>query len=86
MEKFEGFTNKATWTISLWINNDEYLNSYWQDQIKHDPDPYELSEALKDFFTGENYPFESASVHADLLDWALALVNWDEIAKNLLET
>ena len=45
---------------------------------------YGLADQLKDEFE-ENAPIEDAGVYADLLDGALAEVNWQEIAAGILD-
>lgn len=45
---------------------------------------FELRDQLKDYFEESN-PLPDAGMYTDLLNAALSLVNWYEIAENLLE-
>ena len=79
---YNGYSNYQTWAVSLWIGNDESL--YYQFS-NFEGSRYDLADEMKGFFT-ENNPLESqSSLYADLLNSALAEVNWDEVAENLME-
>ena len=85
-KEYNGYTNYQTWNVSLWIDNDQGLSDYFQEVIKEtSPTGYELANQIKDFFTDDHPLIEEASMYADLLGHALASVNWDEIADNMLE-
>ncbi len=45
---YNGWTNYETWAVALWIDNDQYTQTYWQNAAKEawdqaddkDPNPY----------------------------------------------
>lgn len=82
-ETYNGWTNKATWLVKLWIDNDQSEQESWLEEAKT-VNVYQLADKLKDFYEEEN-PVSGSSVWSDLMSWALAMVNWDEIAKALVE-
>lgn len=67
-EKYNGWTNKATWNVQLWLANDEYT--------------YHLMDALNmvDAFQFENF---CHYIWKDKTPDGLPLddVNWEEIAE-----
>lgn len=85
MAEYNGYTNKPTWAVSLWINNDEGLQSHIL-EMAHCAcgNTYKLSINLKEHFTNLEYPLKDASVYMDLLNWALAYVDWDELAEHFI--
>lgn len=97
MEKYNGWTNYPTWNVKLWMDNDEGEYNYWREQAQEvfdqaESDEYftkkeraalDLADVLKEYFD-ENNPLETGT-HADLLGWALGMVDWKEIADSLLE-
>jgi len=97
-KRYNGWTNYETWAVKLWIDNEEPSYSYWREQAEnwqrvpehyaHDQSPrppmHSLGAQLKDEFFNMA-PDLGTTVWADLLTAALAEVNWDEIAKSMLE-
>ncbi len=86
-ETYNGWTNKATWLVKLWIDNDQGDQEYWLHEAK-DIGPYDLANQLQECF--ENIASEEGHTNkpdffSDLMSWALAMVNWDEVAKSLIE-
>jgi hypothetical protein len=95
---YNGYTNYETWAVSLWIDNDEGLQTLWTERAQGayddaDGDTHEekvenaqntLREHLKDDFE-ETMPDLGPSLWADLLNAAMSEVNWHEIAGNMLE-
>lgn len=91
-DKYQGWTNYPTWAAHLWITNEEGLFDETRELVKR---PYKLKverdDALKYFI--EDYLFEGlfqetfpeSSMAADIFRWALALINWREIADALEE-
>ena len=81
---YNGFTNKATYLLSQWVNNQEYSYNLWTTRAKS-LSVNDLTEDLKEYFEDEIYPLAGTTPYTDLLDLALDLVNWREIAIKLKE-
>jgi len=77
-ETYNGFTNRATWMVSLHINNDMGLLDTFQGY----EDAYELKEAVTDFIYGQA---ADESFHTDMLSVGLENVNWDEAMEAIQE-
>lgn len=80
-----GWRNKPTWLVGLWLNNDE--GSYHElRRLQRSCDtPQEFASALQSWAEsdpeeGGMVPDLGASFAADLMGWALAHVDWQEIA------
>lgn len=90
-EKYNGWTNYETWAVTLWLGNEEASYRYWRAEAAHhrqDADEpnmaaNNLAEQLKDEIE-DAAPTDAPSVYSDLLNAALAAVNWYEIAEHWL--
>ena len=92
-EGYQGWTNYETWTVNLWLENEESEYNYWQEQAaavkreyKEDEQEFALADMLKDSTEeGAEDALNEASVYSDLLGAAISEVNFGEIAKGLLD-
>lgn len=96
-ETYNGWTNYETWCVNLWIGNEESSQRYWSSRARHllstvevvrtftrkEEATFALADELKKQFE-EDAPV-TTGVWADLQNSALAMVNWYEIAKAMLE-
>jgi len=91
---YNGWTNYETWCVNLWMNEEEsYYSELSQnvwDEAKADDiftkeqrAVYNLADMLSGKFKQEN-PLAQNSIYTDLLNAAISSVNWDEIAKNMI--
>ncbi len=86
---YNGWSNYETWLANTWIHDTEGTSRYWQEQARecwHRADNAVL--ALSDQLHAEHEedrPDLGASVWSDMLDAALAEVNWLEIAQALID-
>lgn len=86
-----GWKNYATWVVNVWLDNDAGAYEYWQEQARtcledEDFDRDMARRTLADLLKYEhegNAP-EAVGVYADLLNSALADVDWYEIADHYL--
>lgn len=92
--EYSGHTNRPTWLVSLWIDNDDGMyNSVLDSAIEQynecDKDEHEFcnqfSEWLKDFITQDN-PTAESGLFTDLLQFALDIVDWYDIADEWFTT
>lgn len=83
-----GWTNKPTWLVALWIDNDQGLQEMVLEAARNDKDDARLLAGwLQDMFTDELNPiYADASMYADILGWALCYVDWDSLAEHFIET
>jgi hypothetical protein len=80
---YYGWTNRETWLVSLWLNNDPISYSMFSEALGLDTDDLEKAQWLKNQIEVEMYdlPLE-ASLWCDLLGTALARVDWREVVEN----
>jgi len=97
---FNGWKNRETWAVALWIDSDEVEQKFWVEEAesqlrvtRENCDPriksresavYSLARHLEDEFTSYS-PLVAANVYSDLLNGALENVDWREIAAHLIE-
>lgn len=88
---YNGYTNKETWQVSLWLNNEYTSYHYWSERAQELYDgSYDLETALYDLAeeikssTKDNAP-ELTGLYSDLLTDTLNQVNWREVAKSFSE-
>ena len=81
-EQYNGWTNRETWLVNLWMHENQSEVRHFTEQAKT-LIPSELAECLEDYYS-EVLP-QMPGVYADLLAGALANVNWRELAKQLAE-
>ena len=92
-QTYNGYTNYETWNVSLWIGNDQSSQEYWQEcaarHLRHNDDvddaTYQLARQLEEETTDSNPLADDASMFSDILSAALRVVNWYEIAGNMIE-
>lgn len=90
---YNGWANYPTWAVNLWLTNEEPLYRKLRAKASgvtlFTAEPGEargqLADAIKDWVTNDLAPDLGASFPADLLGWALAQVDWFEIAEAALE-
>lgn len=98
-DECNGWKNYPTWAVRLWLSNDEDLHNEVQNMagIARDMDNdsgvltddehtrNELADMLLTWVCDDLLPDLGASFSADLLGWAVAQVEWDDIAAAWLE-
>jgi hypothetical protein len=94
--EYNGFKNKETWIVSLWLNNTESTATYWSNVAREQAErlPYiDAVQYVADRLKMAHEQFACDSMHdanvngcfSDLLLWALDDVDWDHIAQNLVD-
>lgn len=88
MEKYNGWTNYATWRVNLEMFDTACLGDFWGygDIDPKEVDLLELSETLKEYV--QEIIDEQSPADGIANAWAnafLADVNWYEIAEHLIE-
>ena len=89
---YNGYTNKPTWLVSLWINNEQGLQETVIQEVKAEKaqlgkdDAYLFAGWLENFIQNNSPLVDKATLYSDLLGWALAFVDWDELAEHFIET
>jgi hypothetical protein len=80
---YNGWTNRATWLVNLWMDEDQGINFHWYEQALAASSAYELSQTIQYFYV--DYMPEQHGLYSDLMCTVLAEVNWCEIAEFLID-
>jgi hypothetical protein len=82
--KYEGWTNRETWLIHLWLTNDYSSYKYWMERAKDLQGDFALEQELRDHLL-DNLPV-TEGLYADLLSQCINRANLYEVAEALLES
>lgn len=89
--RYNGWTNRETWLVILWIQNERDSHFLWRDrthQLYKSSGRTEAIEKLADelqTWCDEHEPQMKHGMFADLLTAAMDRVNWHEIACSMVE-
>lgn len=83
-ETFNGWTNKPTWLVKLWLDNDQntYNNIIALVKENNNKEDYQIGDIISGYVDENMIGDIKASLLSDLIGWSLACVNWSEIAKS----
>ena len=89
-KKYNGYTNRETWLVSLWIANDKELHAHWNQKTKErvlaaktrTEEARALSWEIEEW-CHEQRPSLSSGLFCDLLSAAIGRVDWFEVAWTL---
>jgi hypothetical protein len=73
---YNGWTNRATWLVNLWVGNN--LAEYAKDDLDQNMTAQDAEQYLKDDHWLEDV--DEWGFSSDLIMLALSEVNWEEIA------
>jgi hypothetical protein len=82
LEEFNGYSNKPTWTLAIWLETDESLKNYWRYKSKSLQED-ELSKELQTYFEDRNPLSKEFTFYSDILSNSIKLIDWKEVARKL---
>ncbi len=83
---YNGWVNRETWLISLWLNNDEYNYRLLIDILELDISVDDKAKRLQELVEDQMYSLElGANIFSDLLSTSLSKVDWFEVIESNLE-
>ena len=89
---YNGWQNKPTWLVALWIDNSEYSQHAILERMKtimqeHEKDSWiiQAAQSIKEFIEEPIEELENASLLSDLIGWALAYVEYEDLARGYLD-
>jgi hypothetical protein len=81
---YNGWANKETWLVHLWLTNDQACDAAWRAVAAEIGEPYRLSAVLRGELEDGATDLQQTGLYADLLTTALRRVDWEEVARHLL--
>lgn len=82
-EAYQGWTNRETWAVHLWLTNEEPLYLEARNIAKAQPNARRAGADLWDWTADNVIPESVTGFSRDIINAALARVNWPEVAEAL---
>ena len=83
---YNGWSNRETWLVSLWLNNDEYSYKLLTDILELNLSSSNKAKILQELVEDQMYDLDlGASLFSDLLSTSLSKVDWLEVIESNLE-
>lgn len=83
-ETYQGWKNRETWIVNLWLNNDQGLYTHVMDNITK-YHPLRRAEFIESYAKGLIEDRVMTGFISDLLNASLARVDWQEIVDGFME-
>ena len=77
--EYNGWTNRETWMVNLWLTNEECYYHELQDIIHEFDEGHEQAEELEQACRFVIERHDDIGLRVDLINLVLARVNWQEI-------
>lgn len=83
-ESYNGWTNRESWLVALWLDNDEYTQGACAEIAKSHASDMAAGEAIRDLIENDDLFGELpvTGFLADLISGALARVDWREVGNH----
>jgi hypothetical protein len=81
--KYNGWTNKATWLVNLWLTNEQSTSEEMSSIARDFMTKHHVADALREYV--ESILPELDGFASDLMTYSLDSVNWVEIAEHAIE-
>lgn len=81
---YNGYKNYPTWSLKLWIDNDEGLYELYYKELRY-LDAHNLAERIKDDVEIRKVELKATGYIADILAWALEHIDYLTIAEYIVE-
>ena len=79
---YNGWSNRETWLVSLWLNNDEYSYKLLTDILELNLSSSNKAKILQELVEDQMYDLDlGANLFSDLLATSLSKVDWLEVIK-----
>ena len=83
---YNGWKNRETWLISLWLNNDEYNYNLLSDILELNVSSSNKAKKLQELVEDQMYDLDlRANLFSDLLSTSLSKVDWLEVIESNLD-
>ena len=84
--EYNGWTNRETWLVNLWLNNDMGSYEFLLEICRKNCETWEKAEELEAYFQDQlECMYDTPSFWSDILGTALDRVDWYRIVENNLE-
>lgn len=96
-EGYNGYANYETWLVNLWLDNSQADQDWWSERTQAAIEAAEsepcargaaiglLSTELREFVEEMASETKLDGLLSDLLNAAIAAVNWEELARNYID-
>lgn len=81
---YNGWANKPTWSVGLWLNNSQGDYRHWSERAEH-LTTEELAEEIQQAVEEGSPTADGASLYSDLMTGSLGQVDWKEVAESFQE-
>lgn len=78
---YNGWTNFPTWAAYTWLSNFEESYRAAGEIVEQAGNTFRGADEIRDWVVDNSPLGEDASMYADILGWALQIVDWDAIAR-----